>query len=84
MDTVTNTEPAVSATSKLVPLLHTYFSPQFSSSQVAGTRHMHVQPTAICRRREGVTKGSQMAPSGRPPKRPLTEQDPNIQSKRGI
>ena len=44
---------------------------------------MHVQPTAISRRREGVTKGSKMAPSGRPPKRPLTECDINVQTKRG-
>ena len=43
---------------------------------------MHVQPTATSRRRDGVTKGSKMAPSGRPPKRPLSEMDPNIQTKR--
>ena len=29
---------------------------------------MHVKPTAIYRRRERVTKGSKLAPSGRPPK----------------
>ena len=51
IDTVTNTEPAVSATPQLSSLLHTYFSKQPSSIQVAGTRHMHVQPTAISRRR---------------------------------
>ena len=83
IDTVTNTEPAVSATPQLSSLLHTYFSKQSSSIQVAGTRRMHVQPTAISRRREGVTKGSKMAPSGRPPKHPLSELDPNIQVKRG-
>ena len=44
---------------------------------------MHVQPTAISRRREGVTKGSTMAPSGRPPKHPLTDRDVNVQIKRG-
>lgn len=82
LDTVTNTEPAISATPKLASLLHTYFSPQFST-QVAGTRRMNVQPTAISRRRDGVTKRSKMAPSGRPPKRPLSEMDPNIQIKRG-
>ena len=84
MDTVKHTEPAVSATPKLSSLLHTYFSqPSSPSTQVAGTRHMHVQPTAISRRREGVTKGSKMAPSGRPPKRPLTDCDINVQTKRG-
>ena len=84
MDTVKSTEPAVSATPKLTSLLHTYFSQSSSStSQVAGTRHMHVQPTAIARRREGLTKGSKMAPSGRPPKRPLTDCDINVQTKRG-
>ena len=83
METVTNTEPAVSATPILSSLLHTYFSKQPSSIQVAGTRLMHVQPTAISRRRGGVTKGSKMAPSGRPRKRPLSELDPNIQVKRG-
>ena len=82
MDTVTNTEPAVSATPKLASLLHTYFSPQPSLTQVAGTRRMHVQPTAITRRREGISKGSKMAPSGRPPKRPQ-EHDPSVQAKRG-
>ena len=41
---------------------------------------MHVQPTAISRRREGVTKGSKLAPSGRPPKRPLDD-DPSAQTK---
>ena len=52
MDTVKDTEPAVSATPKLSSLLHTYFSqPSSSATQVAG---MHVQPTAISRRREGV------------------------------
>ena len=80
MDTVKNTEPAVSATTKLSSLLHTYFSQSSSSTaqvHVAGTRRMHVQPTAISRRREGVPKGSKMAPTGRPPKRPLTDCDIN-------
>ena len=84
MDTVKNTEPAVSATPKLASLLHTYFSPSSASTTpVAGTWCMHVQPTAISRRREGVTKGSKMAPSGRPPKRTLTDCDINVQTKRG-
>lgn len=55
MDTVTDTEPAVSATPKLTSLLHTYFS-RSSPTQVAGTRNIHVQPTAIARRREGIAK----------------------------
>ena len=82
LDTVTNTEPAVSATPKLASLLHTYFSVQPLQTRVPGTRYMHVQPTAISRRREGVPKGNKMAPSGRPPKRPL-EHDTNVQTKRG-
>ena len=57
METVTNTEPAVSATLKLSSLLHTYFSKQPSSIKAAGTSRMHVQPTGIFRRREGITKG---------------------------
>ena len=81
MDTVAKTEPTTSATPRLASLLHTYFSPQLSS-QVAGTRHMKVQPTAISRRRPGISKGSKLASSGRPPKRSLSE-DPNIQTKRG-
>ncbi len=44
---------------------------------------MHVQPTAISRRREGVTKGSKLGPSGRPPKRPLDD-DPSAQTKRSL
>ena len=47
--TVTNTEPAVSATPKLASLLHTYFSVQPLQTRVPGTRCMHVQPTAISR-----------------------------------
>ena len=80
LDTVTNTKPAVSATPKLVSLLHTYFSVQPLQTRVPGTRCMHVQPTAISRRREGVAKGNKMVPSGRPPKRPL-EHDTNVQTK---
>lgn len=82
LDTVAKTEPTCSATPRLASLLHTYFSPQLSSAKVAGTRHMKVQPTAISRRRAGIAKGSKLAPSGRPPKRPSGE-DPNIQIKRG-
>ena len=48
---------------------------------VRKAKHMHV-PTAISRRHEGVTKGSKLAPSGRPPKCPLDD-DPSVQTKRG-
>ena len=81
LDTVAKSEPTCSATPRLASLLHTYFSPS-SSVQVAGTRQMKVQPTAIARRRAGIARGSKLAPSGRPPKRSHGE-DPNIQNKRG-
>jgi len=48
--------------------------------KASGTRHMHVQPTVISRRREGVTKGIKLARSGRPPKRPLDD-DPSAPDK---
>ena len=85
LDTINKTEPTTSATPKLASLLHTYFSQKLPSSmQVAGSRHMHVQPTAIARRRDGISKGSKLASAGRPPKRHLDfEQDPSFQSKRG-
>ena len=43
-----------------IPLTHLLFSPhaQSSSNKIAGTRRMHVQPTAIFRRQEGH-KGKQ-------------------------
>ena len=45
---------------------------------------MHVQPMAISRRRGGaIYKGSKMAPSGKSPKRPLTDCDIIVQTKRG-
>ena len=44
---------------------------------------MHVQPTAISKRRRGITKGSHMAPSGRPCKRHLEHPDESTQTKRG-
>ena len=72
LETIDSTEPTNSALSSL---LHTYFSnTQKSLSSVAGTRKMHVQPTAI-RRRQGISKGSHMAPSGRPCKRHLEHPD---------
>ena len=84
LDTVADIEPTSSATPKLSSLLHTYFSnTQPSVSVVAGTRKMHVQPTAISRRRNGITKGSHMALSGRPCKRQLEDNDENTQTKRG-
>ena len=82
LDTIRNTEPAISATPKLASILHAY-SQQSTVTRIAGTRHMHVQPTAISRRREGLTKGSKLALSGRPPKRLLDDDDPSVQTKRG-
>ena len=62
LDTINNTEPTTSATPKLASLLHTYYSQKSPSSmQVAGSRHMHVQPTAIARLRAGISKGSKLA-----------------------
>lgn len=81
LDTVAKSERTCSATPRLASLLHMYFSPS-SSAQVAGTRQMKVQPTAIARRCAGIARGSKLAPSGRPPKRPHGE-DPNIHNKRG-
>ena len=86
LDTIEETEPHISATLKLATLLHTYYSqPQSASSlqsKVAGTRHMRVHPTAISRRHKGISKGSKLATSGRPSKRPL-DHDPSSQAKRG-
>ena len=82
LDTVAKAEPTNSATPRLATLLHTYFSTPSVSSTVAGTRHMKVQPTAISRRRKGISKGSKLAASGRPPKRYIDD-DPNTQTKRG-
>ena len=42
-----------------------------------------VQPTAIARCREGIARGSQYAPSGRPPKRKVSAEDCHTQTKRG-
>ena len=51
--TIDNIEPPSSATPKLSSLLHTYFSnTQKSFSVVAGTRKIHVQPTAMALQRE--------------------------------
>ena len=46
METVNQSEPAICATPKLSSLLHTYFTKSNSTTHVAGSRHMHVQPTA--------------------------------------
>lgn len=81
LETVERNEPASSSTPQLSSLLHTYFT-KSSTVHVAGSRRMHVQPTAISRRRKGLTRGNQMAPSGRPPKRPC-QSDCNVQQKRG-
>jgi hypothetical protein len=83
LETIHHTEPLVSATPQLASLLH--IKQRSSTHDIPGTRFMRVQPTAISRRRSGVNKGSRMAHSGRPRKRPahnLTK-DPYIQTKRG-
>ena len=73
----------------MVPIVHfvthTYYfiNSQKSLSLVVGTRKMHVQPTAISRRRKGITKGSHMAPSGCPSKRHLEHPDESTQTKCG-
>lgn len=82
LETVEHTEPASSATPQLSSLLHTYFTKSSNTVHVTGSRRIHVQPTAISRRRIGLPRGNQMAPCGRPPKRPL-ELDCNVQHKRG-
>ena len=82
MGIINKVEPINSATPRLASLLHTYFSSN-NSSKVAGTRQIAVQPTAVSRRRSGISRGSKLAPSGRPPKRKLEDADVNIQKKRG-
>ena len=48
----------------------------------AGCRQILVQPTALSRRREGIPKGRQYAPAGRPPKRLPEQSDCHIQTNR--
>ena len=83
LDTVERTEPMTSTTPHLSTLLHTYFKKPSSMTSNAGCRQIHVQPTALSRRREGIPKGSQRAPAGRPQKRLLEQSDCHIQTKRG-
>ncbi len=83
METISATEPTTSATPKLSSLLHTYFSKADKRVQTAGSRRINVQPTAISRRRDGIARGSNMAPSGRPVKRSHPDPDCNVQNKRG-
>ena len=64
MNTVHRIEPNTSATPQLVSLLHTYFKKSPCNLKVGGTRRMGVQPTALSRRREGIARGGQHAPSG--------------------
>ena len=83
-DTIKKSEPVNSATPQLSSLLHSYFvKNQPASTCIAGTRRIKVQPTAIARRREGIARGSQYAPSGRPPKRKASGEDCHTQTKRG-
>ena len=69
-------EPTVSATPMLATLLHGMHK---TSPCSGGTRRMHVQPTAVQRRRP---RGSQKAPQGRPMKRKCNE-NTSYQPKRG-
>jgi len=82
LDTVKKTEPLNSATPRLASVLHTYLTSKNSSSQVAGTRQIKVQLTAISRRHSCLSRGNKLAPSGRPPKRTLDNADVNVQKKR--
>ena len=83
-DTVKKSEPVTSATPQLSSLLHSCFvKNQPASSTTAGTRCITVQPTAIARHREGIARGSQYAPSGRPPKCKVSAEDCHTQTKRG-
>jgi len=83
IDTVNKVEPLNSATPRLATLLHADFSSKKSASKVAGTRQIVVQPIAISRRRSGFSRGTKLAPSGRPPKRMLDDADVHVQKKRG-
>ena len=56
---------------------------QPASTTIAGTRRIKVQPIAIARRQEGIARGSQYAPSGRPPKCKASAEDCHTQTKRG-
>ena len=83
LDTVSGTEPELSATPKLSSLLHTYFLKSSELVPVAGSRRINVQPTAISRRRDGAPRGNKMATGGRPVKRLHPEPDCAVQNKRG-
>ena len=83
LDTVSDTEPELSATPKLSRLLHTYFTKNDKDFTCTGCRRIPVQPTAMSRRREGAPRGSKMATSGRPPKRVNPQPDCAVQTKRG-
>ena len=82
MDTVKKIEPLNSATPQLSSLLHSHFA-KTETTCIAGTRRITVQPTALARRRSGIARGSQHAPSGRPPKRPVSGEDCYVQTKWG-
>ena len=82
MDTVKKIEPVNSATPQLSSLLHSHYVKP-ATTCIAGTRRITVQPTALARRRSGIARGSQHAPSGRPPKRPVSGEDCCVQTKRG-
>lgn len=87
---VNKTEPNTSAT----PLLSTFLHKTITKNEpavgkcksvclVGGVRQMSVQPTAISRRRSGLSRGSKKAPAGRPSLKRLNDGDLQIQPKRG-
>ena len=64
LDTVSSTEPELSATPKLSIL--TLQQKNDKRLQLAGCRRIYIQSTAISRRRDGIPRGSKMFSSGRP------------------
>ena len=75
--TIHSLEPNTCATPHLASLLHTYFNKHIPN--IAGTRTIGVQPTALSRRRH-MARGSKLALCGRPTK---TVMDTNTQKRRG-
>jgi len=60
---INKSEPTVTATPKLATFF--YMANKYTPIH-DGTCHISVQPTALQRRRKGVSRGSQKAPQGRP------------------
>ena len=75
--TIHSLEPNTCTTPHLASLLHTYFNKHIPN--IAGTRTISVQPTALSRRQR-MARGSKLALCGRPTKTPM---DSNTQKRRG-